>query len=330
MGSPSGIPKPSASAPFPHSIRLCDALTSSTDTQGRHTLLSRNPSEKWLPGFPRVPLAHASGIVACLGRELTTPKLDAMLPYLWLVATPRSTHVSSLTNQLVRGREIVVTEDPELHIVWLHSRIFIKPIPPFLFSHALWEVYLGPASSPSFHSSETDKLRRAALGYMRSYYHLIQHESDYRLAQEVRLIPLEIGFPQFMAFIDHFGSIPDSAVSPRYIYGQLRLTRLNTWALPALGKWQFQKVHWQYADIFAQFYAPILLAFAFLSVVLTAMQVAAQVRPAWEEFASVAAWFSVLCLLSVGLTGVAMLMLLLTLMMKELTFAVRAKKAMVN
>ncbi|KFA65674.1 hypothetical protein S40285_09306 [Stachybotrys chlorohalonatus IBT 40285] len=327
MGSRSEIPKPSASAPFPHSVQLCDTLTSSTKTKGQHTLLSRNPSEEWLPGFPRVPLAHASGIVACLSRELTTPKLDAMFPYLWLVATQRSTHVSSLTNQLVRGREIVVTEDPELHVVWLHSRVFIKPIPPFLFSHALWEVYLGPASLPSLYSSETDELRRAALGYMRSYYHLIQHESDYRLAQEARLIPLEIGFSQFMAFIDHFGSVPDSAVNPRYIYGQLRLTRLNTWALPALGKWRFQKVHWQYADIFAQFYAPILLAFGFLSVLLAAMQVAAQVRPAWEEFASVAAWFSVICLLSMGLTGVAMLMLLVALVTKELMFAVRANKA---
>jgi hypothetical protein len=42
----------------------------------------------------------------------------------------------------MKRREIVVTEDPRLHLVWIYDRVFIKPLPKYLLSHDFWQIYL--------------------------------------------------------------------------------------------------------------------------------------------------------------------------------------------
>ncbi|KAH7303464.1 hypothetical protein B0I35DRAFT_446648 [Stachybotrys elegans] len=305
--------------PFSEKVQLCHELSETMDGPLRR-LASSSPAEPWLPGFPAISL-DAKAVEACLERELLTPKLNKMHGWLWLVATQSSSHVSSLTEQIVRGRDIIITEDAELHLVWIHNRVFIKPLPSFLCSYHLWNLHLSGDDA-------SKGLREAALGYVRTYQYLIRYESDFRLAKEKHLVPEGVGFTQFMTFITAFASnnVLDTDVSPRYTYGQLRLTRLNLWAKFALGQWVFHKVQWQYADIFAQFYAPIILAFGFLSVVLAAMQVGSQARPEWGEFASVSAWFSVACLLTVVIVALGLVLLLIFLMSNEFTFAMKAKR----
>jgi hypothetical protein len=321
----SNIPLSSLETPFTRATQLCNKLVVRAGTGGRQ-LQPVGPDETWLTGYPGVSL-DSRDIAACLLEELPTPKLDKMYPYLWLVATQSSAHISPLHSQRVCGREIIITENPELHLVWVNNKIFLKPFPTFLLSYDFWELYLSSSASgtPFISPSTTDELRRAALGYARTYHHLIHHESDFRIAKQEYLIPSDIEYADFTSFISGFGRIRDEDVSLRYHYGQLRLSRLNLWAKISLRQWNFHKVHWQYGDIFAQFYGPILFLFAVLSVILSAMQVGTQARPEWSAFVGVSAWFSVLSLLVAAAITAFFSIFLALLVLRELSFALRTK-----
>jgi len=300
--------------------------------------LVRTDSTKWatLPGQPRTSLA-ASSLHEQLRQEFVTPDLDTLAPHLWLVATQNSSHISPLHELLVKGRDIVVTENPELHLVWTDNRVFIKPIPPYMLNHAFWATHLTPGE-PGFASKTLDKQRqealtRAALGYMRTYYYLIRHESDLRIARQSHLLPLEsndVNLEDFHRFITGFGDIQDDEVSPRYTYGTLQLSRLNFWAKVFLHRFQFYQVHRQYGEYFARFYAPILFFFGILSVVLSAMQVGLQAtgaggsgRDAWAALQPVSFWFCVATLLCICAIGLVISLLLGFMFMRELAYAMK-------
>ena len=42
-----------------------------------------------------------------------------------------SADISPLHRQRVKGRAVIVTEDPKLYLVWFYDHIFIKPLPGF-------------------------------------------------------------------------------------------------------------------------------------------------------------------------------------------------------
>ncbi|ORY17572.1 hypothetical protein BCR34DRAFT_621770 [Clohesyomyces aquaticus] len=151
-----------------------------------------------------------------------------MAPRLWIMTTLSSANINPLQRQLVKGREIIVTEEPWLHLVWIHDCIFIKPMPRYLLSQAFWAI----------------DLWKAATGFVRTYRYLIQHESDFNIAQQehLRLIPKDVEWALFCQFISELDHIEDSAVSRRYWYGELRLTRLNFYALLLLGKFYSEQV----------------------------------------------------------------------------------------
>lgn len=100
---------------------------------------------------------------------------------LWIMTTFSSANINSLHRQRVKGREIVVTEDLLLHLVWNHNRVYIKPIPRCLLSYEFRRMYLDKSSDRLGDSRE--RLQRIALGFLRTYRYLIQHESDLRIAQ---------------------------------------------------------------------------------------------------------------------------------------------------
>lgn len=140
--------------------------------------------------------------------ELLTPDLDTMSPYMWMMATQSSANINALHRQIVKGRKILITEDPQLRLIWLQDRIYIKPLPKCLLSHAFWsDVLLSP--SPENGPRQSD-LVRAALGLLRSYYYLIRHESDLHIAQreELRLVPKEVTWEQISGFLADFGVHP--------------------------------------------------------------------------------------------------------------------------
>jgi hypothetical protein len=289
-----------------------------------------SPAEKTtLPGQPRIALQDPN-IGSYLQAELITPLLNKLSPHLWLVAKQDSSHVSSLSHQIVRGRDIIITENPELHLVWIYDRVYIKPIPMYLLSHAFWEFYLVSKNSPIPEPLRQD-IAKAAQGFLRSYSYLIRHKSDFLLAQDAkhRLLPENIRYSRFIRLITEFEHIPDINVSPRYAFGELRLTRLNFWSKVFLQRITFQKTHGQYGAYFARFYGPILFIFAIFSVALSAMQVTLAVQPliqlnrSWIVFAQVSRAFSICTLVCVALIALFLVSVLLALSLREILFAVK-------
>jgi hypothetical protein len=279
--------------------------------------VNANEPDFTLPGYPELHLSDSTGLLAFLQRSFCAPDLERMAPYMWMMSTQSSSNVNPLHHQLVKGRDLVVTEDPRLHCVWIYDKIFLKPLPTFLLSHAFWETYLlsGHASPllknrtrehctcdqelPQDQDSnlqgqprgatkplcaalqDLDLIARSALGYLRTYAFLIQHPSDFALAQKHSLVPATTNLRQLSAFTALLTTrIRDTDVSARYAYGELRLTRLNFYGKFILHRWHFMRVHGQYGEYFARFYGPLLFVFTVLSLILDALQVEMSVEQA--------------------------------------------------
>ncbi|KAL4745418.1 hypothetical protein BDW72DRAFT_211464 [Aspergillus terricola var. indicus] len=194
-----------------------------------------------------------------------------MASKLWWMSKQDSGNISPLHRQTVKNRQIIVTEDPRLHLIWIDNRIFLKPLPRYLTSYIFWHEFMN--NEPEH--IDIRKLRKAALGYLRTYLHLIQHESDLRIAQDsaLCLVPKEVTWTQFCNFLADLNSITDNDVSERYHYGEIRLTRLNYYAPVLLGRTRYQRVDYQYRAYFARIQGPLLSAFAFFAILLNCMQV---------------------------------------------------------
>ncbi|KAL8294758.1 hypothetical protein RB594_007882 [Gaeumannomyces avenae] len=243
---------------------LAHQLTPEPDEPARH-----------MPGHPRVPLENRSKVWDLLAREFCSDDLDRVADKLWWMSKQDSGNISPLHRQLVKRRTIVITEDPKLHLVWIYDRIFIKPLPRYIGSYAFWKDHLCAEAGGGGSGRSGERIRRAALGYLRTYYHLVKYESDLRIAQDpsLSLVPPGITWEQFCDFTSSLADITDRDVSLRYAYGEIRLTRLNFYAPFLLGKSHFQRVEYQYGTYFARFYGPILFVIAVASVVLSGLQV---------------------------------------------------------
>jgi hypothetical protein len=276
-----------------------------------------------LPGQPNIRINDHSGLWRHLERELYLPELEKMSPKLWLMSMQSSSNISALHRQTVKNRRIVITEDPQLHLVWIADRIYIKPLPPYLLSYVFWEHYLQKgqdciASSCNTanieHVLQRQRILPSALGFLRTYSHLIKHESDFHIAKEERLIPSNITWIDFSDFTAHVATIQDTDVTERYTYGELRLSRLNFYSKIFLRKFYFRRRHSQYGSYFAQFFTPLLFVFGMFSVVLSAMQVITASNPllltesAWHGFWKLCIGFS---MLSLGLVVLISLVLVL-------------------
>jgi hypothetical protein len=279
----------------------------SSENQLNHKFNSAGPGglPPALPGQPLVRLDNAIRLGDFLESEYVCEDLEKMAPLLWMLSTQSSSNIRPLHRQRVVGREILITESPRLHLVWYYDRVFIKPLPEYLMSHSFWTTYLLSESSPL--GSRRHHIRRAALGFIRTYRHIVKHESDFRIAQEekARLIPSDITWHQFCAFISEFDEISDAEVSGRYRYGELRLTRLNFYGMFILHKVNYEHLPTQYATYFSRYFGPLLFAFAAISLELSAMQVEISVEQvtgtSLRSVRAVYRWFSVVVMLA-GIT----------------------------
>ncbi|KAK7971457.1 hypothetical protein PG989_016473 [Apiospora arundinis] len=255
------------SPPFSVEHQLNMELSEDHGRSGRH-----------LPGYPHIALDDRRRIWTFLNEEFCSNDLDKMADKLWWMAKQDSASISPLHRQRVKRRAIIVTENPKLHLVWIHDRVFVKPLPRYILSHAFWQCFLSRDSSRD--KQHHHRVREAILGYLRTYRYLVRYESDFRIAQEpdLQLIPSDVTWEQFCHFGADLMSIGDSDVSPRYCYGEIRLTRLNFYAPILLRKSYFQRVEYQYGAYFARFYGPILFWLGIASVVLSGLQVAVAVE----------------------------------------------------
>lgn len=239
-----------------------------------------------IPGQPLIPHHDKTAVSEFLGLELSTVRLESIYRMLFLVSNIRN--ISPLHHQLVKGRHIVITERPDLHLVWYYDRIFIKPVPKCLLNYAFWRAHLLVDDSSFMAVKEgrslesmvlTNKMRLEAQGFLRTYARLIAHESDFELMIKLGLVPDYINWGVWCRFIQGFIHLSDSQVSPRYHYGEVRLTRLNFWYSIFHGGQDYFEVCYNYSTYFARFGTPTLFIFCAVTVVLGALQSALQVNP---------------------------------------------------
>ena len=322
LGASADARKMTVYCPFSKDAELNSELEGFNDTP--HSVAQRE-----LPGYPGLYIGNTAQLRTHLESDLYSEKLDQIAPKLWVMSTQSSANISPLHRQMVKGRNIFITEDPKLHLTWIGDRIFLKPLPPYLLSWTFWSYVLDSTSFPLGHRK--DCIRRWSLGILRTYAYLIRHQSDFNIAKRQELIPDDVSWAKFRRFSNRFVDIPDSAVSPRYAYGELRLSRLNFYTRLFLRQGSFLRTHHQYGAYFAQFYGPLLFVLGLLSVMLSAMQVAAasgqlvRVGPIGSGFWVLCGWFSIVTLGIVAFVCLLLGLLLSYKLCKEWFHAIKTR-----
>ncbi|KAK4096560.1 hypothetical protein N658DRAFT_348010 [Parathielavia hyrcaniae] len=295
---------------------------------GGTKLLFRKDNLEFLP-------EHLKSGCAMLGNSDPTSNLTSPSPSLTdsLHTCFSSSHVWPLHHHQTKGRDIVVDEDPRLHLLWHKTKVYIKPIPPYLLSAAFWD-YIQTADASLF---------RAAAGFMRTYVYLIRYEIDFRKATsaELGLIPTahdqtSLTFEAFVDFLSQFENLSDADVSPRYrSYGQLRLARVNHLTRLVLRRWSYFPRYSRLADELAYFVAAVLALFSVVSIFLGCMQVEIAVmslrsgEETWPGFIAVSRWFPVAMMALILLLLVVIPALAVGILLKQAVFTLlvlRAKK----
>src|ERR1700710_16430 len=165
-------------------------------------------------------LEHRNEVHRFLCAFFDLSRFNAIRKMLWLIAVhgaPRS-----LYYQKFLGREIVIAEELDLHLVWAKSRIFIKPLPDFLLNYDFWEAYI----------SGEPQLHRAACGLLYSYCGLIRFGHDLQVAQECHLVNVNLDYRAWTEFtrtiLPNLNPEDSNTMDTRFRYGELRLNRLDT------------------------------------------------------------------------------------------------------
>lgn len=208
-----------------------------------------------------------------LETDLYTPRLDKIYSFLWLAGLPRPAR--PLHRQNLLRRTIYPTENPDEHLVWHDASIFIKPMPAYLLDYEFWEQEICNDAT----------LYGSAYGLLVSYVWLLRHKSDLRIASGAGLLPTDIDWNDWVAFVTSLNIRLDSTAfceaNHRYRYGELRLTRLNTLYRLGLAGFSLQNVIYgfmsgslRYTTFFERNFGWILAVFVYVTVILSAMQVA--------------------------------------------------------
>jgi hypothetical protein len=227
------------------------------------------------------------------------------------------------------SRSIIVTEQADLHLTWDGSYMYMKPLPRYLLCSEFWKTYL---QEPTLHDD--------ACGFLLSYSWLICYKNDFLLAttgaQVPPLLPDGVTWEQWQTVVEELYATEttDEEVSEgkerpleckftfnkRYKYGELRLSRLNKiyrfvplWWYRHLIRGYHSGYH-RYNSFFSRNFAPLIVAFAYITVVLTAMQVGLAVDPLKDDsrFINTSYGFSVFSLVLIAaVIGIAVLLAVL-------------------
>ena len=219
--------------------------------------------------------------------DLSVTELNAIHNHLWIAGSPGN--ISPLHHQRVLLRHIIPCELPRLHLVWFDRIIYIKPLPDCLVNDSR---YLNGGLDPS----------GVVAGFIRSYCSLIRYPVDLVIAKECNLISKGIMWEQWATFRDTaLTKTGASYVNKRYEYGELRLNRLDIiYRLTGRGLTYFT-VHRTYKTYFTQYFSLFATIFAFVAIVLTAMQVLVTIQGIPEMVAITSYRFGVAVLVAVCL-----------------------------
>jgi hypothetical protein len=194
-----------------------------------------------------------------LDHDLDVSRLNAIHRHLWWAGRPAAAR--SLTHQVALNRQLVVTEQADLHLVWNESSIFLKPLPAYVL-----ELQDIESNSP-------------ALSLLVSYIWLIRHQSDFKIAQraELQLVQASLTWSGWTEICEKYSRYLArfDLLEPRYQYGELRLSRLN-WIYILTGRSGprgYDLAHNRVGSFFVRNFGWLAGTFAYLSIVLSAMQV---------------------------------------------------------
>jgi hypothetical protein len=217
-------------------------------------------------------------------KELDLSRLTKMFNYLWLAGRPMPPR--PLHYQLILGRDIMVTEQMDLHLVWSANRLMLKPLPRFLLEREFWLRYLtcrdqcgcGMKAGQFAQSDQVECIQRqrwrTATGFLFSYAALICFESDFGIAQEKHLIPATITWSSWRSFVGELDTEHIyHKVNSRFLYGELRLGRLSKiHRISQLSLRGYSQAWNQYSTFFERNFALIASVIVYVAFILGAMQ----------------------------------------------------------
>lgn len=217
-----------------------------------------------------------------LESELLVKRLNDAQSFLWLCGRPMPPR--PLHHQLLLKREITVTENPELHLVWSRGRIFLKPIPEWLLHPSFWTEQINATTFPDGREllgntpARLAELALCARGFLYSYCALIAYKSDFQIAKTRGLVPEEVSWDRWKTLSEQvLAKHRYNAVNPRYWYGELRLGRLNKVYMFRFGHlirgYSTVDSAAVYMDLLHENFGILAALLAYIVVVLTAMQV---------------------------------------------------------
>ena len=231
--------------------------------------------------------------------DLSVQRLNNIHRLLWLAGRPMPPR--PLNYQISVSREIIVDEKTDMHLVWGPGRrIHIKPLPQYLLDSRFWSAHLvckdnclnsrqqeqqSPANnnpynklSDSWVTCDRCHLTRSALGFLASYIALIQHPSDFSIAQSSNLLPACLTWSQWRSLVQNLldnDTTNPSRINERYKFGELRLSRLNKIYAVQRGNLLrgYRPKYQTYGELFKSYLTPITAMTVYFALVLTAMQV---------------------------------------------------------
>ena len=236
--------------------------------------------------------------VSWLENELNIERLHRIRRWFWMVGRP--TPPRPLHHQKLLGRQVFITEKLDMHLIWSGGRIYIKPLPRFLLEPQFWTGFLScapncacavgkgtlqitgvseakkPDEPDDSYKCKQRRLWRVALGFLFSYVALIRHRSDLDIAKGDLLLPAEADWAYWTTLVNELDPehiYPD--IDERFIYGELRLSRLNMiyklTQRPILRGYVYR---WQqYSSFFQQYFGLLAAVTLYIAIILTAMQV---------------------------------------------------------
>jgi hypothetical protein len=207
----------------------------------------------------------------CLENEFDLRRLERIQDYLWWAGRP--VPANALHRQKLLRREIYPTQRADLHLLRIEYGIYIKPLPSFLLDYKFWVDHL----------CQSPKLQLLATGFLVSWIWLLRGEIDFDLALKLQLIPPELHWDGWVHFVESFSSTYDfnqtNLISRRYLYGELRISRLNH-IYRVQNPLSFRSVvfaygsgYISYTEFFTKNFSWIFVGFAYISVLLSALQV---------------------------------------------------------
>lgn len=261
------------------------SITATSSAASSPTSASNQP-RKTRPGRLVLPVVHQSqdhnfrqvnpaekeDLRSFLRDDLNVDSLNKVHKHLWFAGLPRC--AGPLHHQLMIGRKIVITERADLHLLWRDDRLFLKPLPDYLLSYKVWEETL----------KEDRDLSENAKGFLLSYLWLIRQKSDFVVAQSENLVSNDLIWEQWTTFsaaiFPNVVTTQFEGISPRYLYGELRLGRVNliyrlcrkTRSSKTFLRGYFYGYH-TYSSFIEQNFAWVLTVIVYITIVLTAMQV---------------------------------------------------------